>query len=113
MPSPTPCGALYAGLSVAIAMLVSGAALGQAYPTHPIRMVVPFSPGAGVTDIMARIVGQHLGERLGQLVTIDNRPGAAGIVATEIVSKAPPDGYTLLMTNVTLAVNPYLYSWLP
>jgi tripartite-type tricarboxylate transporter receptor subunit TctC len=113
MPPSTPRSALYGALSAVLMVLMSGAALGQAYPTHPIRMVVPFSPGAGVTDIMARIVGQHLGERLGQPVAIDNRPGAAGIVATELVSKAPPDGYTLLMTNVTLAVNPYLYSWLP
>jgi tripartite-type tricarboxylate transporter receptor subunit TctC len=99
---------------VALAMLVvSGTALGQAYPTHPIRMVVPFSPGAGVTDIMARLVGQHLSERLGQPIVIDNRPGVGAIVGTEIVSKAPPDGYTLLMTNVTLVVDPFLFSWMP
>jgi tripartite-type tricarboxylate transporter receptor subunit TctC len=76
-------------------------------------MVVPFSAGAGVTDIMARLVGQHLGASLGQPVVIENRPGAGGIPGTEAVSKAPPDGYTLLMTNVALVVNSYLYSKLP
>jgi tripartite-type tricarboxylate transporter receptor subunit TctC len=76
-------------------------------------MVVPFSAGAGVTDIMARLVGQRLGERLGQPIVIDNRPGVGAIVGTELVSKAPPDGYTLLMTNVTLVVDPFLFSWMP
>ncbi|HEV7803136.1 MAG TPA: tripartite tricarboxylate transporter substrate binding protein [Burkholderiales bacterium] len=101
-----------AGL-VMLAMLVSGAVFGQTYPTRPIRMVVPFSAGAGVTDIMARLVGQHLGASIGQQIVIDNRPGAGGIPGTEVVSRAPPDGYTLLMTNVALAVNPYLYPKLP
>jgi tripartite-type tricarboxylate transporter receptor subunit TctC len=104
----------HGALMVALALLVvSGAAFGQAYPTRPIRMVVPFSAGAGVTDIMARLVGQHLSERLGQPVVIDNRPGVGAIVGTEIVSKTPPDGYTLLMTNVTLVVDPFLFSWMP
>jgi tripartite-type tricarboxylate transporter receptor subunit TctC len=94
-------------------MLVSGAVFGQGYPSHPIRMVVPFSAGAGVTDIMARLVGQHLSASLGQPVVIENRPGAGGIPGTEAVSKAAPDGYTLLMTNVALVVNSYLYSKLP
>jgi tripartite-type tricarboxylate transporter receptor subunit TctC len=75
--------------------------------------VVPFSAGAGVTDIMARLVGQHLGASLGQPVVIENRPGAGGVPGTEAVSKAAPDGYTLLMTNVALVVTPYLYSKLP
>jgi tripartite-type tricarboxylate transporter receptor subunit TctC len=96
-----------------LAMLVSGLVFGQAYPTRPIRIVVPFSAGAGVTDIMARLVGQHLGPGIGQQVVIDNRPGGGGIPGTEIVSRAAPDGYTLLMTNVALAVNPYLYPKLP
>jgi tripartite-type tricarboxylate transporter receptor subunit TctC len=104
---------LYGAAIVPLTMLVSGVAFGQAYPTHPIRMVVPFSAGAGVTDIMARLVGQHLGVNLGQQIVIDNRPGAGGIPGTEVVSRAAPDGYTLLMTNVALAVNPYLYPKLP
>jgi tripartite-type tricarboxylate transporter receptor subunit TctC len=96
-----------------LTMLASGVVFGQAYPTHPIRMVVPFSAGAGVTDIMARLVGQYLSASLGQQIVIDNRPGAGGIPGTEVVSRAAPDGYTLLMTNVALAVNPYLYPRLP
>jgi tripartite-type tricarboxylate transporter receptor subunit TctC len=114
MPSVLPRGALCGLLMAALALsLGSGAAHGQAYPTHAIRIVVPFSPGAGVTDMMARLIRPDLSARLGQQVEIDNRPGAAAIVATELVSKAPPDGYTLLMTNVTLVVNPFLYTWLP
>jgi tripartite-type tricarboxylate transporter receptor subunit TctC len=103
------CGAVI----IPLTMLVSGTAFAQAYPTHPIRMVVPFSAGAGVTDIMARLVGQHLSASFGQQIVIDNRPGAGGIPGTEVVAKAAPDGYTLLMTNVALAVNLFLYPRLP
>jgi tripartite-type tricarboxylate transporter receptor subunit TctC len=76
-------------------------------------MVVPFSAGAGVTDIMARLVGQHLSASLGQPVVIENRPGAGGVPGTEAAARAAPDGYTFLMTNVAHAVNPYLYAKLP
>jgi tripartite-type tricarboxylate transporter receptor subunit TctC len=100
-------------LFVTLAVLASSVAFGQAYPTRPVRLVVPFSAGAGVTDIMARLVGQHLSVALGQQIVIDNRPGAGGILGTELVSKAAPDGYTLMMTNVSLAVNSYLYAKLP
>jgi tripartite-type tricarboxylate transporter receptor subunit TctC len=112
-----PCfnmrGALWRVVMVLLVMPVSAAAFGQAYPSRPIRMLVPFSAGAGVTDIMARLVGQHLGTSLGQPVVIENRPGAGGIPGTEAASKAAPDGYTLLMTNVALVVNSYLYAKLP
>jgi tripartite-type tricarboxylate transporter receptor subunit TctC len=91
----------------------AGGAHGQVYPTRPLRIVVPFAPGAGVLDIMARLVGRHLGESLGQQVVIDNRPGAGGIVGAEVVAKAEPDGYTLLMGNTALVVAPYLYAKLP
>jgi len=104
---------LHGAVTVALTMPVTGAVFGQAYPARPIRIVVPFSAGAGVTDIMARLVGQHLSSSIGQQVVIDNRPGGGGIPGTEVVSRATPDGYTLLMTNVALAVNPYLYSKLP
>jgi tripartite-type tricarboxylate transporter receptor subunit TctC len=103
------CGALTAALTV----LVSGSAVGQAYPTRPIRLVVPSSAGAGVTDIMARLMAQHLTSRLGQQVVVDNRPGASGIVGAEVVAKAAPDGYTLLIANVSLIVNPFLYAKMP
>jgi tripartite-type tricarboxylate transporter receptor subunit TctC len=96
-----------------LAMLVSQAALAQAWPTRPVRLLVPFAAGAGINDIMARLVGQHLGAGLGQPVVIENRPGAGGIAGTDAAAKAAPDGYTFLMTNVTLVTTAYLYSKLP
>ena len=82
-------------------------------PTKPIRMLVGFAPGGG-TDATARPIAQKLSDALGQQVVVDNRPGAAGNIATEIVSKANPDGYTILMgTIAALAINPGLYSNLP
>ncbi len=78
-------------------------------PTKPIRMLVGFAPGGG-TDTTARAMATKLGERLGQQIIVDNRPGAAGNIATEITAKAPPDGYTILMgTIAALAINPSLY----
>jgi tripartite-type tricarboxylate transporter receptor subunit TctC len=85
----------------------------QNYPSRPIRFIVPFAAGAGVLDIMARIVGQHLGTATGQQVVIDNRPGAGGNVGAEVAAKATPDGYTMLMGAVALVVSPYLYAKLP
>ena len=81
----------------------------QSYPTRAIRWVAPFPPG-GTTDIVARIVAEKLTEALGQQVTIDNRPGAGGNIAAELVVKAPPDGYTVLTGFPGLAINPSLYS---
>src|SRR6266566_313446 len=68
----------------------------QSYPTRPVRIIVPAAPGGG-TDIIARLIGQWLSERLGQPFIIENRPGANTNIGTEVVVKAPPDGYTLLM----------------
>ena len=96
-----------------IAAFAAGTAFGQPYPSRPVRLVVPFSAGAGVTDIMARLVGQKLTDALGQQVVIDNHPGAGGVPGTDIVAKATPDGYTLLMTNVAFTVNGFLYARLP
>jgi tripartite-type tricarboxylate transporter receptor subunit TctC len=96
-----------------LAMLVSQAALAQAWPNRPVRLLVPFAAGAGTNDIMARLVGQHLGAGLGQPVVIENRPGAGGIAGTDIAAKAAPDGYTFLMTNVSLVTSAYLYARLP
>src|SRR5688572_21338709 len=85
----------------------------EAYPTKPIRMLVGFAPGGG-TDTTARALTPKLGERLGQQMIVDNRPGAAGNIATEIITKAPPDGYTILMgTIAALSINPTLYGNLP
>jgi tripartite-type tricarboxylate transporter receptor subunit TctC len=105
--------ALYGPMIVALTLLFSGEVLGQVYPTRPIRLVVPSSAGAGVTDIMARLLGRHLSARIGQQIVIDNRPGASGILGSEVVSRAAPDGYTLLIANVSLVVNPFLYPKMP
>jgi tripartite-type tricarboxylate transporter receptor subunit TctC len=91
---------------------VASAAVGEAYPTRPIRFIVPFPPGGG-NDIVARIVGARLGEGLGQPVVIDNRSGAGGTIGTDITAKAPPDGYTVLVNNISLAVNHTLFRKLP
>jgi tripartite-type tricarboxylate transporter receptor subunit TctC len=84
-----------------------------AYPSRPIRMLVPFSPG-GASDTAARVVGQHMGPRLGQQVVIENRPGAGGTIGTELAARATPDGHTLLMgSNTEIVINPNLYRKLP
>jgi tripartite-type tricarboxylate transporter receptor subunit TctC len=84
-----------------------------AYPAKPIAMVVPFAAGGGV-DILTRILGQHLGEILGQPIIVEDRPGAGGIIGSESVAKAAPDGYTLLVaTTGTHTINPGLYSKMP
>ena len=80
----------------------------QVYPTRPVRLIVPLAPG-GATDIVARLMGQWLSERLGQPFVIDNRPGAGGNLGTETVVKARPDGYTILMASTTNAINATLY----
>ncbi|MCW5604477.1 MAG: tripartite tricarboxylate transporter substrate binding protein [Burkholderiales bacterium] len=98
-------------MSVALILLPAWAAA-QSYPTKPIRFVVPFAPGGG-TDIIARIVAQQLQEALGQPVVVDNRGGAGSTLGTDIVTKAPPDGYTMLLGNISLAFNAWLYKKLP
>jgi tripartite-type tricarboxylate transporter receptor subunit TctC len=98
---------------VTLALLALAApALAQTWPARPVRLIVPFAPG-GSNDIMARLIGQKLGERLGQQFIVDNRPGASGIVGTDAAAKSAPDGYTVLMMSLTLAVNPSLYAKLP
>jgi len=82
------------------------------FPSRPIRMIIPFSGGGGL-DITARQIGAWLTDRWGQPVVVDNRPGAATIVGTEIASKAAPDGHTLLFITTTFAINPSLYGKLP
>jgi len=96
---------------IAVLALVGGAtAAGAAgYPDHPVRMIVPFTP-AGATDMLARLVGERLGAKLGQSVVIDNRAGAGGNVGAEIAARAAPDGYTLLMGPASIyAISATLY----
>jgi tripartite-type tricarboxylate transporter receptor subunit TctC len=101
-----------AALVIVLAVIAAGTSA-QTYPTRPIRLVVPF-PAGGTTDILAREVGQRLSVSLGQPVVIDNRPGAAGNIGSDLVAKSAPDGYTLLMCTVsTHAINPNLYAKLP
>ena len=95
-------------LAVTISVLSLGAHAADAWPTRPIRLVVPFAPG-GSTDITARVLAEGLRPMLGQPFVIDNRPGAAGNIATELVSKAAPDGYTFLVSTATLTANVSLY----
>lgn len=85
----------------------------SSYPDRPIRLVVPFPPGGGA-DTTARMLAQKMSERLGQPMTVENKPGANGLVGTDAVAKAAPDGYTILMTDRgALGINPSLYAKLP
>lgn len=96
---------------VALAQTASGGAKG--YPSRSIRMIVPWPAGGG-TDIVARTVGQKMSENMGQQIVVDNRPGAAAIIGTELAAKAAPDGYTLLMGNIgPNSANASLYKKLP
>ena len=92
-------------LRIVLGLLLAGSALAQDYPSRPVKIIVPYAPG-GSTDIIGRIVAHRLSESLGQSFLVDNRPGASGNLALEAVAKAPPDGYTLLVGNVsTNAIN--------
>ena len=95
--------------SLSFTVVLAFAAIAQEYPNKPIRMVAPFSPG-GATDVLARIVGQRLIERVGQPVIIDNRVGAGGNIGAEQVAKSAPDGYVLLMGGVPHAISASLYA---
>ena len=99
---------LHLAAGAAALTALSRPASARAYPTRPVRLIVPFGP-AGASDITARLIGQWLSERLGQQFVIENRPGAGGNIGTEAVVRAAPDGYTLLYVTTPNAVNATLY----
>jgi len=104
---------LYRGFAaLVIALAFAGSACAQGWPTKPIRMIVPYTPG-GYTDFMARAVGQKLSEALGQPIIFENKPGANAIIGTDVVAKAPPDGYTIGTVIAAHAVNATLNPKLP
>lgn len=109
--SSVPPILLRSALALALAVVSLGA-IAQAYPSRPIRVVVPFTPGTGM-DIIARNVGPRLSERLGQPVVIDNRPGASGNLGAELVARAAPDGHTVMVSGNPLITSPHLYRNVP
>jgi tripartite-type tricarboxylate transporter receptor subunit TctC len=100
-------------LSIALGLAAVTSASAQSFPSRPVTLVVPFPPGGG-TDTGGRIIAEQLGRRWGQTVVVENRGGAAGQIGADVVAKAKPDGYTLLLGNIgTQAINPSLYPRLP
>jgi len=110
---PTLSATVVASLLGSACAIFAASVHAQSYPAKPVRVVAPY-PAGGTLDVVTRMIGQRLGETWGQQFIVDNRAGAGGNIGTEIVAKSPPDGYTLLMGNVsTNAINPSLYPKLP
>ena len=104
---------LLTGLFAGIAACVSTGAHAQTYPNQPIRIVAPF-PAGGLVDVLARAVGDEMAKSMGQPVIVENKPGAGGNIGAELVSKAAPDGYTLMMTSPGIqSINQFLYKTMP
>ena len=99
-------------LTLLVAGLLCAGALAQNYPSRPVRFIVPFAAGGG-TDLIARRLAQKLSLALGQPVIVDNRPGASGVIGTDLTAKAAPDGYTLMIATPTFTVNPSMMAKLP
>ena len=95
---------VFAALAACLTAAYAGAGFAQDYPNRPIRLIVPFAPGGG-SDFMGRLIGQKLSEQLGQQVVVDNRPGAASLVGTQIASRGAPDGYTLILADAGFTIN--------
>ncbi len=102
---------LFPRLAALLFALGAALASAQTYPTKPVKLVVGF-PAGGASDVAARAVGQKLGELLGQPIVVDNRPGAASNIGSELVAHSAPDGYTLLLGTISLSINPSLYTHL-
>jgi len=95
-----------------MSLVAANPAFAQSYPTRPIRFIVPFTAGTG-PDILARILGEAMAKKLGQPIVVENKPGASGNIGTDLVAKAAPDGYTILVTVTTFSMAPALYKPLP
>ena len=98
--------------ATALSALSAQDALAQSYPTRPVRLIAASAPG-GTSDILARLLAQHLGAELGQTFVVDNRAGASGIIGTDLVAKAAPDGHTLLLIQPSLTINPHIFAKVP
>ena len=109
MPRSSAPAALIVSVLGAASLLFTPSLSAQDYPNRPVRLVVPFGPGGG-SDYVGRLVGQKLTEQMGQQVVVDNRPGAASLVGTELVARSAPDGYTLCLCDVGFTINPAYYS---
>lgn len=113
MPISKPVSCMWLiGVSLAACVVQTAAHAQPAYPSKPVRLVIPYSAG-GPTERLARVVGNSLAEMWGQQIVIDMRPGANSIIGTDLVAKATPDGYTMLMALPALAINPSVYKKLP
>ena len=112
----TACGAAVVRFAAAALVISSGALAqpaGENFPNKTVRFICPFPPG-GANDLLARLFAQKMADTLGQQVFVDNRGGAGGIIGAEAGARAPADGYTITMANLSmLAINPFLYSKLP
>ncbi|MGZ5139543.1 MAG: Bug family tripartite tricarboxylate transporter substrate binding protein [Burkholderiales bacterium] len=99
-------------VAAALSALAAQSVLAQMYPTRPVRLIAASAPG-GTSDILARLLAQQLTADLGQTFVVDNRAGASGIIGTDLVAKAAPDGYTLLLIQPSLTINPHIFAKVP
>ncbi|MGZ5257380.1 MAG: Bug family tripartite tricarboxylate transporter substrate binding protein [Burkholderiales bacterium] len=99
-------------VAAALSALAAQSVLAQMYPTRPVRLIAASAPG-GTSDILARLLAQQLTADLGQTFVVDNRAGASGIIGTDLVAKAAPDGYTLLLIQPSLTINPHIFATVP
>jgi tripartite-type tricarboxylate transporter receptor subunit TctC len=99
-------------VAAAVSTVTAQSVLAQAYPIRPVRLIAASAPG-GTSDILARLLAQHLTTDLGQTFVVDNRAGASGIIGTDLVAKAAPDGYTLLLIQPSLTINPHIFAKVP
>ena len=99
-------------LASSLLAVSASVAWAQAYPSKPVKLIVPFAPG-GFTDVVARILGQKLSATMGQQFIVENKPGAGSIIGTDFVAKAAPDGYTLVMVSTTHVISPWIYKTMP